>query len=324
MMPAMTRRATTRGVAAVVAIALVAPAAWAQPRTMQVLKSEGRVDNNIKVRVDAAIIKLARTTDAVISPGDITMSDAAAAVGCKLDVPGCKDEILSMLAVDELVYSTVFAKPGATDVIAYRVSKGGVTREARATILAGNPPDKIDGIATLFMSATSPPDAAVTTQPDVVPPGTEITTTTETTRITEPVPAQSDEPTAKEPAVEQAYLPYDEPSEPSRLPLIGMIGGGALILLSFASWAKAGDIQDQINDSPSATRADIEHIRSLEREGDDAASAGNVLFVIGAVVGGVSTYAWFRQRRQQQARWRQVGATPLPGNGVGITWGGTL
>ncbi|MFN0251293.1 MAG: hypothetical protein ACKV2T_30740 [Kofleriaceae bacterium] len=298
-----------RVIAAALVVALVASPAFAEPRKILVMKSEGRADTATRTKVDTAIIKLAKTTDAQVSPGDITMSDAAAAVGCPPETPACRDEILNMLAVDEIVYASVGPKPGGTEVTAYRVARGGVSKDARSMILKGEPAEKLDGLAPLFFATTTA----------TLPPAT----TTEPPTTTEPVPGQPPAPPAVPArAIEPAPLgpPYpqiiDQRSR-SPLPMIGAITGGAFVLVGFLCWGKAGSLQSEIDDAPAETSADFDAIEELERQADSYAGAGNFLFLAGAVLGGVGAYFLIKNRRTQASTTAQI-APALFENGVGI------
>jgi hypothetical protein len=302
-----------RVIAAALVVALVAPPAFAEQRKILVLKSEGRADTATRTKVDAALIKLAKTTDAQVSPGDITMTDAAAAVGCTPETAACRDEVLSMLAVDELVYAVAAPKPGGTEIVAYRVARGGVSKDAKSMILKGEPGEKLDGLAPLFFAtttATLPPPT--TTEP---PPAT-------TTVPPPPVTA----PPASEPAAElapasAAYpIMIDQPPR-SPLPMIGAITGGAFVLVGFMCWGKAGSLQSEIDDAPAETSADFDAIKELERQADSYAGAGNFLFLAGAVLGGVSAYFLIKNRRQRSTT-AQIGPA-LFDHGAGIAITGT-
>ena len=82
--------------------ALLAPhLAAAEPRKLLVLQSEGRADASLRAKIDAAITRLAAAAEPGTSPGELTFSDAATAVGCRPDAPSCKDDVIGMLSVDE-------------------------------------------------------------------------------------------------------------------------------------------------------------------------------------------------------------------------------
>lgn len=304
-----------RVLAAALVLSLVGTPAFAEQRKILVLKSEGRADSAVRTKVDSAIIKLAKTTDAQVSPGDITMTDAAAAVGCAPDTTACKEEILNMLAVDELVYANLTPKPGGTEVVAYRVARGGVSKDARSMILKGEPAEKLDGLAPLFFAtttATLPP--ATSTEP--LPP----TTAEPPPTVAPPVlPERGAEPAP----IGSAYpTPIDIVETPSRspLPLIGTITGGAFVLIGFMCWGKAGSLQGEIDDAPANTTSDFDAIKELERQADSYAGAGNFLFLTGAVLGGVSAYFLIKNRKKRASMTAQVGPALFEhGAGIAIT-----
>lgn len=305
-----------RVVAAALVVALVASPAIAEQRKILVLKSEGRADNATRTKVDAAIIKLAKTTDAQVSPGDITMTDAAAAVGCTPETTTCRDEILNMLAVDELVYASVAPKPGGTEVVAYRVARGGVAKDARSMIQKGDTSEKLDGLAPLFFASTTASLPPVTTTDPMVPPP-----------VAEPAPATTLPPPTTEPAPPTASYPpplvIDTPSR-SPLPMIGAITGGAFVLIGFMCWGKAGSLQGEIDDAPVSTTADFDAIKELERQADSYAGVGNLLFLGGAILGGISAYYLIKNRRKRASTTASI--TPAlfdHGAGVVLTIGST-
>lgn len=302
-----------RVVAAALVVALVGAPTFAEPRKILVLKSEGRADGATRTKVDAAIIKLAKTTDAQVSPGDITMTDAAAAVGCTPDTTACKDEILNMLAVDELVYANLAPKPGGVEVVAYRVARGGVSKDARSTIQKGEPAEKLDGLAPLFFASTT-----ATLPPASEPP---VTTTAEPPPPTIAPPAPLPPPTGEPAPIGSAYPPPMVVDTPSRspLPLIGTITGGAFVLVGFMCWGKAGSLQSEIDDAPANTPADFDAIKELERQADSYAGAGNFLFLTGAVLGGISAYFLIKNRRKHRSTTAIGPALFDHGAGIAIT-----
>lgn len=308
-----------RAIAAALVVSLVAMPAFAEQRKILVLKSEGRADGATRTKVDGAIIKLAKTTDAQVSPGDITMTDAAAAVGCTPDTAACKDEILNMLAVDEIVYANVAPKPGGTEVVAYRIARGGVSKDAKSMILKGEPAEKLDGLAPLFF-ATTTATLPSTTPPPEPPPAT---TTPEPPRNADPLPLPPPTTAPTEPApVGNAYPPplvIDQPSR-SPLPLIGAITGGAFVLIGFMCWGKASSLQGEIDDSKPQTVADFDALTELERSADSYSGAGNFLFLAGAVLGGVSAYYLIKNRRKTASTTAQIGPAVFDhGAGIAIT-----
>lgn len=313
-----------------VAVLLVVSTATASAdnRKILVLQSEGKVDGGMRAKIDASIFKLARgISSADVSPGDTTLSDAAAAVGCKPDTVACRDEILGMLSVDELVITTLTTKPGGTEIEVHRVSKGGSSSDAKMILAIGSSPDKLDGLAPLFGGkASSEPVATLPPlpQPDpIAPPGTDPVGSPSTM----PPPPVSVADTTSSPALQPAPSPAG-PSDDSgrgrrRLELGGMIGGGALVLIGFMCWGSANDIQSQINDSPTQTKPQLDALARLESRGDSYAGAGNVLFLGGAIIGGISTYFFIKDRRaNRHTSTARITPTVLDhGAGIALTFG---
>jgi len=106
------------------AVILSTTLAYADPRHIMVLKTDGTADAPTRAKVDAAVLKLARTLDGQVSPGDISFDDATAMVGCKPETQSCKDDVLATLAVDEVVMTTATRKPGTLEVTVHRIAKG--------------------------------------------------------------------------------------------------------------------------------------------------------------------------------------------------------
>ena len=318
-----------RAIAMVCVLALVAPVA-ADPRKVVVMQAEGRADPAVRAKIDAAILKLVRATDPQATAGDISYADAAAAVGCTPEEAACRDEVVEMLAVDELVYATVTPKPGGTEIAVHRVTKGSTTRDAQMLLPAGQAPDRLDGIAPLFGGKPT------TSAPPVKPA---ITATTTTTTPSEPPPREPPPPpaaptTPPTPATESAPIAAVRPSEAParedgyarrrRLELIGMTGGAAFVVVGFVLWGQANIIDGEIASANTRTLADLQHIQDLEVRGDRFANWGNVLFVTGALVGGFSAYYFWKDRKAHRARTASI--TPAVfdhGAGLVLTVGGS-
>ncbi len=308
-----------------IAALLVATTATASAdnRKVLVLQSEGRVDGTLRTRVDAALFKLAKgIAGADVSPGDTTLSDAAAAVGCKPETVSCRDEILGMLSVDELVITTLTTKPGGTEIEVHRVSKGGSSSDAKMMLASGGSPDKLDNLAPLFGGKASEPGPTPAPTPDpIAPPGTgptEPATTPTPDRVADATPAPALQPTP-----EPAAPSDDRGRGRRRLELAGMIGGGALILIGFMCWGSANDIQAQIDDAPTQTKPQLDALADLESRGDSYASAGNALFLGGAIIGGISTYFFIKDRRaNRHATTARITPTVFDhGAGIALTFG---
>jgi hypothetical protein len=290
---------TLRTLAPILALALAStprPAA-AESHKLLVLQSEGRADAATRAKVDAAVVKLATASEPQASAGELNFSDAATAVGCKPEAAACKDEILGMLAVDEIVITTVTPRPGGLEVTVRRIAKGGATRDATMLLASGTPADKLDGIAPLF-GATPPapePIEPVATQP---PPRPSVI-------VTEPPPSHA--------------------SSNHRLEIAGMAGGGALVVLGLVLWGAASGVQSDIDKAPTRSRQDLVDLKDLESRGDGYAGLGNVFAISGLVVGGIATYFYIRDRRASSSTMtaRLVPAVLDHGAGLVLTIGGS-
>lgn len=298
--------------------------AYADPRKVLVLQSEGRADGVVRAKVDASILRLAKGSPNVeVSSGDTTLSDAAAAVGCKPDTAPCRDEILGMLSVDELVWASLTPKPGGTEIEVHRASKGGSVTDARMLLATGASPDRLDGIAPLFggkpVEPSPPPPPSLPGDPP--PPPVDPAGTTG-------LPGPAADPALSSPVqpLPQPGQPVDTPSRGrKRLQLAGMIGGGASVLVGFMCWASAADIQSQVDDAPTQTKPQIDALRDLEARGDSYAAWGNVFFLGGVVLGGISTYFFIKDRRAARSA-TTARITPAVfdhGAGLALTFGAT-
>ena len=297
-----------------------------------VLRAEGRADKKVRTKVEGAVLKLAKAGGEATTAGDVTYGDAATMVGCKPDEDKCKDEVLGMLAVDEIVTITTTPKPGGIEVMVRRIGKGGVTKTASAMVTPEKA-EELEAISPLFgkdgpASPLPPPIVSTTTQPPppihdpirepVQPP---VTPPPATTTAPPPTVAAATTPSAVPAPVDEPR--DDRPRGNRRLAMVGMAGGGAMLLVGFVFWASASGIEDEIRDAPKRTRADLQHVKDLEAEGDAYATTGNVLAIGGLILGGVSTYYFIKSGKRSS---HTASVSPILGNGTGIaiTWGGSL
>jgi len=305
-----------RTIASVVLVAMTATAA-ADPHKILVLQTEGRADAGMRTKIDATLVRFATTSGAQVSPGEITFTDAAAAVGCKPEVPACRDEVLGMLAVDEVVYATTTLKPGGTEIEVHRVTRGGVTRDAKMMLETGQSVDALDGLAPLFGDgkAAEPIVTPTTPGPTDSPPPDALPAVVEA----QPSPIATQPPMYSQ-QVDAAPTPARR-----RLLLAGMIGGGVSVTIGFLLWGEAGTIQEEVDSHPTATAAQIDELKALEERGDSFASWGNLLFLSGVAVGAVSTYLFVRDRKRGSALQsaRIAPAVFDHGGGITLTIGGS-
>jgi hypothetical protein len=314
--------------AAAAALVVVPRLAAAEPRKVLVLQSEGRADARLRAKIDAAVARLATAAQLQASVGELTFIDAATAVGCRPDAPSCKDEVIGMLSVDEIVLTTVTPKPGGVEIAVHRIARGGAARDATMLLATGAPPDKLDAIAPLFSEprdasrgpARGAPAPAPPAAPAIAPaPPAEPAPVIRAPTAVAPVP-----PAVPETAPTGFAAPADQPAaRDRRLELAGMIGGGSMLALGVVLWGAASTTQDEINQAPTRTRPDLANLRDLESRGDVYAAAGNVLVATGVVLGGIATYLYIRDRRAAGARTARLVPTVIDhGAGLVLTIGG--
>jgi hypothetical protein len=314
--------------AAAAALVVMPRLAAAEPRKVLVLQSEGRADARLRAKIDAAVARLATAAQLQASVGELTFTDAATAVGCRPDAPSCKDEVIGMLSVDEIVLTTVTPKPGGVEIAVHRIARGGAARDAAMLLATGAPPDKLDAIAPLFSEPRDATRGPASGAPTPAPPAAPAIAPAPPAEPAPVIPA----PTAVAPAPpavpETAPTGFAPPADPPaardrRLELAGMIGGGSMLTLGVVLWGAASSTQDDINRTPTRTGQDLAKLRDLESRGDVYAAAGNVLVATGAVLGGIATYLYIRDRRAAGAQTARLVPTVIDhGAGLVLTIGG--
>ncbi len=270
-----------------VALAVSRPAS-AESHKVLVLQAEGKLDVATRNKIDAAVLKLAAAQEPQAAAGELNFADAATAVGCKPDTALCKDEVLGMLSVDEIVVTSVTAKPGGLEISVKRFTKGGGSRDASMLLATGAPADKLDGIAPLFGGAAAPAISTGAPPPSAEHPATPTIPAPST--VGEPTPSPIVQPAPTDTAPADGGWPH------RRLEIGGMAAGGGMLVLGIIFWGAASGVQGDIDNAPTRTQDDLHHLKDLESKGDAYAAVGNVLAIGGLAVGGVATYFFFRDR----------------------------
>lgn len=321
-----------------IALMLVASAASADPRHILVLRSEGNADATTRGKVDSQVQRLAKSLDGNVEIGEISFTDAAAAVGCSGNEAQCRDEVLGTMGVDELISTSVTALPsGDIRILVHRIPKGAPTKDATTTVPAGGSLDAKFGadIGPVFgQKRVAAPPPVVTTPPPPV--------NTTTTTAPPPTNSQAGAPVGafgNQPApVQTAQVEQQPPPEPtvtgapnnqvalderhSSRAVTGFAIGGGLIVLSVILWAEAGSVQSDINNAPTKTPADFQHLKDLESKGDAYSGIGNLTFIGGLVVGGISGYFFYKDHQHKSSQARLV--PTIGDHSVGFAYGGAL
>ncbi|MEO8846356.1 MAG: hypothetical protein ABI591_33345 [Kofleriaceae bacterium] len=323
-------------------LAAATTTATADPRHVLVLRAEGSADAATRSKVDAQVDKLAKTLEGNVELGEITFADAAAAVGCSGSEAQCRDDVLGMMGVDELISTSVSAMPsGDVRILVHRIPKGASTKDAQTTVPVGGSLDAKMATDVGPMFGVKPKPGLATTPVTTTPPAistTPVTTTPVTT--TPPPPTDAGAPVGafgNQPATPVRTAQLDPNNQNvtaapngqvledrgSNRAVTGLAIGGGLVLLSVILWAEAGSVQGDINNAPTKTPTDFANLKDLESKGDGYAGLGNLTFLGGLVVGGISGYYFWKQRRSHSSSQAVITPTLLDhGAGIAFTYGG--
>lgn len=282
-------------VAVLVVTASTARAEELDPRVL-VMPVEGSAPSGMRELPDEigdALARGAGTTSSTVTRATASLDDTAVIVGCEPAEAACLDAVAAALNVDQLLIARM-APSGSKDVTVEIVA---VTRET----------EPVRQTFTIH---------AVSKEADL-----------QSMEAALPVLLEAGEARRKEKAkIETGPDPDPDPEPepepgPERTrnlkPLLVAGGGVAVAFAGMIFWTLASGTQQQIDDAPTGSAADLERLASLEATAKDRALAGNILVITGAVAiaGGVTWY--FLDRREE------VRAAPLvvPGGG-GIAVGG--
>ena len=286
-----------RPLLAILVVLALPSSAAAGPRKVLVLPLDGDAPREVRARFSASVQRLARTLDGKVTPGDVTFIDTAIAIGCDPKAPRCAEDVRATLGVDELVYGTVTKENGKLALVVRRIAKGQQRREVSATLEVTDSPDRAEPeLLPLFRTTQEKPPG-----PEPVAPA-------------EP-PKETPEPSPPPPPPPRAPL--------SRNKVIGytaVVGGGTLLLISFALWSSASGLENDIDSHPVEDYNDFMDLRDLEDTARTRAWTGNALFLVGLAAGGLGGWLLYREHKAQHA---VVAPAPIPG-GAALMLGGVF
>lgn len=266
-------------------------AASAAPKRVLVLPLDGSADPSARGKLNLSVQKLAKegAGDALVTIGDATFEEAAAAVGCDPATPKCAVSVRQTLGVDELVYGTVTADPtGQTIVLIHRSSVTDNPPKDTTVILApGDPPEKAERELAPIFGVT--PSATPMTPP-------------------EPLPLPPGPP---------------EPKRDNSKRNIGIAcasGGGVMLLIGLVLWNSASGKQDEVDAAPTRTVDDLRRLQDLEDRTQTLAITGDVMVLVGLGLGGYGAWVLYKDSKEQRTVVVAPTATPT---GAGVTIGGT-
>ncbi len=280
------------------ALGLGTPAA-AAPHKILVLPTDGNADAATRTKLTTQIVKLSKGPDGQVATAGATFADTALAVGCDPQAPGCSDQVLATLGVDELVWATATKDGGQTRVVVRRATKGAPAREITTTVAPGDSTDRIDaGMAPLLSPAATRSEPAA--GPSVPPPDAAA------------APLAPPGPVGPEP-VPSPEIPEDHHERNRGIAFA--TGGGVALVLGLALWASYGSLQDSIDTHRTDTRSEFDDLKALEGKASAYAIAGDCLVLAGLAAGGLGAYYLYRSHNQHR-----IAVTPAPvPSGAGLT-----
>ena len=248
---------------AIILVALSATA-MAGPKRILVLPLDGNVDPATRAKLNATVQKLAKqaAAGAVVTVGDATFDETAAAVGCDPAAAKCALSVRSTLGVDELVYGTVTSDPSGQATIVIRRSSvtSNPPSESTATLATGQAERAGDQLAPLF-------GITVTAAPRVLRP---------------PPPPP----------------PRDHTRRNAGIVCAG--GGGVFLVIGLVLWASVSSKQDAIDDAPTTTVDQLRALRDLEDTAQTTAIVGDLMVLGGLALGGVGGWLLYTDRQRRR------------------------
>jgi hypothetical protein len=271
----------------VIALAAIVSAA---PHKVIVLPLDGNADAATKAKLNEIVQGLAKSLPGDVTNGDTTFNETAQALGCDPNKNACIDNVLTTLAVDEIVWGTATTTDGQTTVAVRRATKGTPAHEQTAIIAASEQPDAAESrLGPLFgVSGIAQPSGGSSTT------------------------GGSDVAIGSAAPVSTPAAPW---SQRKKLGVGLAVGGGALVIVGLAMWASESGVQSDIDAAPDRTPSDIQNLKDLESKANGYAWGGNIAMVLGLGAGGYGAYLLWKDHKEGT-----VIAPAPPPSGTGMTF----
>lgn len=245
--------------------------AHAAPKRVLVLPFDGNADSTTRSRVNAAVQKLVRASadGAVVTVGDATFDETAAAVGCDPASPTCAVSVRTTLGVDELVYGSVTTDPAKQTTVVIRRSSvtSNPPRATTTPLAAADSPENVE-------QALAPVFGVTAAKADPI------------------VPVEAAKPAPAGPRVDHGRR---------NIGIACVAGGGLGIAIGIALWASESSKQDEIDRAPTKTVTDLRHLQDLEDKAQTYAILGDVMIVAGLALGGVGGWILYKNHKTQES-----------------------
>lgn len=291
------RRAAVIAALVIGSLLVVAQPAWAK---VLVLTFRGANGAKVQAAVQSALV----ATGQDASAGETSFEDAAVLIGCDAASDDCADQVLTTLAVDEVVFGTS-SKSGEIVITRAALGKPRRTTKVRVEAGAGLEPAVTPGVKDLYQE-DAPQDAPPPTAPPVAsPPGEpDLSASSLETRA------------ATTPEVQRGAAPRAGANR--RWAVVSFSAAGVTTMTGLLLWLRASSLQDDIDQAPDDTAAQLAALRDLEGQAQTAATWGNTMIVVGAGLAGLGTYFWIKDHRRRERPSAAALRPMLLHDGVGV------
>jgi len=257
------------------------------------------------------------------------LDDVLAVAGCGTPSDTCLQQALALLEVSRAVVGEVEGADGGTIRVRLRVISRAHPAQRRSLTLAGGDASALEAAFRPRAAAfwRDPDGAEVATPSPPAPPTSTSTSTSSTSTAasastTASAPAR---PATAEPAAPGADLTRDPRAKAGfsarRVdPLVwGVTAGGAgLAVVGGLLLVAAGSKQDQVDDAPTDTVADLEALADLEASGRKEARWGSALLVAGAATAAAGVVLVLKQGGDaDRSPTAEIAVAPSPVRGLG-------